>query len=210
AAALLTLFLPRDIAPPAKPAERNLAAAFRPDLIRLDLYIFVLHAILTASFVALPFLLRNELDVLLGDHWKIYIGALLVSLVGTVPLIIADERKGKSATVATAILLLLTGQLVLALAGTTVTTVFVALAIFFAGFNFLEAGLPARLSMRAAGEVRGASLGVFSSAQFLGAFAGGLLGGYFLAGGNPATVFMVSALIAAGWFVLHRIGGNGE
>lgn len=205
AAAALTLFLPRDIAPPAKPVEGNLSAAFRPDLIRLDLYIFVLHAILTASFVALPFLLRNELDVVLGDHWKIYIGALLVSLVGTVPLIIADERQGKPATVATAILLLLIGQLVLALSGTTITVVFLALAVFFAGFNFLEAGLPARLSMRAAGEVRGASLGVFSSAQFLGAFAGGLIGGYFLAGGNPATVFMVSAIIAAGWFVVHRM-----
>ena len=210
AAGALTFFLPRDIARPAKPAERNLSAALRPDLIRLDLYIFVLHAILTASFVALPFLLRNELDIVLGDHWKIYIGALLVSLVGTVPLIIADERQGKSATVATAILLLLIGQLVLALAGTTTTIVFVALAVFFAGFNFLEAGLPARLSIRAAGEVRGASLGVFSSAQFLGAFAGGLIGGYFLAGGNPATVFMVSAVIAASWFVLHRIPGNGE
>ena len=84
--------------------------------------------------------------------------------------------------------------------------VFAALAIFFAGFNFLEAGLPARLSMKAAGDVRGASLGVFSSTQFLGAFAGGIIGGYFLSGGNPATVFLVAAMIAAVWFVFHRIG----
>lgn len=209
-AAVLTVFLPKGIAPPEKPAKRNIAAAFRPDLIRLDLYIFVLHTILTASFVALPFLLRNELDLALGSHWKIYVGSLLVSLVGTVPLIIADERKGKSATVATAILLLLIGQLTLALAGTTVTNVFIALAVFFAGFNFLEAGLPARLSILAAGEVRGASLGVFSSAQFLGAFAGGLMGGYFLAGGNPATIFMASAMTAAGWYTLHRFFRNAE
>lgn len=208
AAAVLTLFLPGGIAPPEKPAQRSIAAAFRSDLIRLDLYIFVLHAILTASFVSLPFLLRNELDVVLADHWKIYVGALLVSLTVTVPLIIADERKGKSATVATAILLLLIGQLTLALAGTTMTSVFIALAIFFAGFNFLEAGLPARLSILAAGDVRGASLGVFSSAQFLGAFAGGLIGGYFLAGGNTATVFMVSAIICAAWFTLHRFFRN--
>lgn len=205
AGVLLTL-LPRGIKRPAHVPERRWSAALRPDLIRLDLYIFVLHAIMTASFVALPFLLRNQLDVVLENHWKIYIGALLTSLVGTVPLIITDERKGKSSTVAMSILLLLIGQLVLALAGSTIIWVFAALAIFFSGFNFLEAGLPARLSVQATGDVRGASLGVFSSAQFLGAFAGGLIGGYFLSGGNPGTVFMVCAVIAAAWFVLHRFG----
>jgi MFS family permease len=209
AGALLS-FLPPGIELPAHAPDRRISAAFRPDLLRLDGYIFVLHAVMTASFVALPFLLRNDLGVVLGGHWKIYIGALLTSLVGTVPLVIADERQGKSTTVTIAILLLLVGQAILALAGSTVTIVFVALAIFFAGFNFLEAGLPARLSIRATGELRGASLGVFSSAQFLGAFAGGLIGGFFLAGGNPAAVFMVCALIAATWLVVHRLAPDSE
>ena len=140
----------------------------------------------------------------------VVIGALLVSLIGTIPLILADERKGKASTVAAAILLLLVGQLVLALAGSTPVRVLAALAIFFAGFNFLEAGLPARLSIRATGDARGASLGVFASSQFLGAFAGGVLGGWFLAGGSPATVFAACAAICALWFVLHRLAGNDE
>jgi MFS family permease len=202
-AALLLLLLPRGIQRPAQRPDRRITAAFRPDLLRLDLYIFILHAILTASFVALPFLLRNELLLVLSDHWQIYIGALLASLLGTVPLILADEHKGKSSTIATAILLLLTGQFTLAFAGFNLTMVFLALAIFFAGFNFLEAGLPARLSIRAAGDLRGASLGVFSSSQFLGAFAGGLLGGRFLAGGDPSAVFLVCGLLAAIWLILH-------
>ncbi len=205
AAGLLTL-LPRDIRPPAPAGKSGITAAFRPELIRLDVYIFVLHAILTAMFVALPFLLRNDLGVVLERHWQIYIGALVTSLVGTVPLVLADERQGKSGTIATAVLLLLVGLLTLALAGTSVTTVFIALAIFFAGFNFLEAGLPARLSVLATGAVRGASLGVFSSAQFLGAFAGGALGGYLLSAGTRATVFLACAAIAAAWFVLHCAG----
>ncbi len=209
AGGLLTL-LPPGIKKPQHATDRRISAAFRPDLLRLDFYIFMLHALLTASFVALPFLLRNDLGILLGGHWKIYIGALLASLLGTVPLIIADERQGKTSTVATAILLILVGQVILASVGSTATAVFVALAVFFAGFNFLEAGLPARLSIRATGEVRGASLGVFSSAQFLGAFAGGLIGGYFLSGGNPAAVFMVCAFIAAVWLVLHRLVPDSE
>jgi MFS family permease len=209
-AGLLLGLLPRGIKRPEQAPNRSVRQAFRPDLLRLDLYIFVLHALLTASFVALPFLLRNELELPVGDHWKIYIGALLLSLVGTVPLILADERQGKSSTLSLAILLLLLGQLGLALAGFSVIAVFLALAVFFAGFNFLEAGLPARLSIRAAGEIRGASLGVFSSSQFLGAFAGGLIGGRFLAVGHPGAVFLICAVLCSIWLAAHRLSPDDQ
>jgi len=209
-AAFLLLLLPRGIERPAQRPDRSIGAAFRPDLLLLDFYIFVLHALLTASFVALPFLLRNDLQLALTDHWQIYIGALLASLLGTVPLILADERKGKSSTLTTAIVLLVAGQLMLAFAGFSLTIVLIALAVFFAGFNFLEAGLPARLSIRAAGDLRGASLGVFSSSQFLGAFAGGLIGGRFLAGGDPSSVFTVCALLAGAWLVVHRLAAGSD
>jgi MFS family permease len=207
-AALLLTLMPRGIERPQRRSDRSISAAFRPDLLRLDLYIFVLHAVLTASFVALPFLLRNELQVAVAEQWQIYTAALLVSLLGTVPLIIADERKGKSSTVTTAIVLLMAGQAVLAFAGASVAIVGFALAVFFAGFNFLEAGLPARLSIQAAGDLRGASLGVFSSSQFLGAFAGGLIGGRFLSGGDPSTVFLVCALLAAVWLLVHALAAG--
>ncbi|MCZ6809336.1 MAG: MFS transporter [Proteobacteria bacterium] len=209
-AALLLLLLPGGIDRPAQRPDRRLSAAIRPDLLRLDFYIFVLHTLLTASFVALPFLLRDELHLALSDHWQMYVGALLTSLLGTVPLILADERKGKSSTLTIAILLLVLGQLMLAIAGFNLIIVYVALAVFFAGFNFLEAGLPARLSIRASGDLRGASLGVFSSSQFLGAFAGGLIGGRFLAGGDPSTVFAVCALLAGVWLVVHRLAADSD
>ena len=202
---LLLLGLPSGINRPRPQTDRRFADAIRPGLLQLDLYIFILHALLTAMFVALPFLLRNQLGFQLEDHWQIYIGALLASLLGTVPLIVSDERQGKSQTIGMALVLLLTGQLMLMLLGHYVFAVFASLAIFFAGFNFLEAGLPARLSIRAEGQVRGAALGVFSSAQFLGAFAGGLLGGRMLDGGNPAGVFAIGAITCALWLALHGI-----
>jgi MFS family permease len=191
--------LPDSIERPEARTSWNILPAFRPDLLRLDLYVLLLHAILTASFVALPFLLANRLQMPVTDHWKMYVGALLVSLLGTIPLILSDERKGKSTTIAIAVTLLLVGELMLSFGGVAVVPVFLALVVFFAGFNFLEAGLPARLSLLADGDVRGASLGVFSSAQFLGAFIGGLIGGRFLAAGRPADVFFVCALLAAIW-----------
>lgn len=205
-AALLLLMLPDDIEKPKAADRWNFRAALRADLLRLDFYVFLLHAILTASFVALPFLLSNSLDIPITSHWKLYVGALLASLLGTIPLIIQDERQGKGRTIGIAVVLVLVGEVILAFGGFSVTTVFAALALFFAGFNFLEAGLPARLSLLAGQESRGASLGVFSSAQFLGAFAGGLIGGRFLAGSHPGDVFFVCALLAGIWLSLQGFG----
>ena len=203
-AALLRL-IPDDIEQPATQREWNLRPALRPDLLRLDFYVFLLHAILTASFVALPFLFTKTLTLPVTSHWKIYVGALLLSLFGTVPLILRDERQGKEATVGLAVGLILIGLLLLSFTAFSVFPVFVALTLFFAGFNFLEAGLPARLSILAAGEARGATLGVFSSSQFLGAFVGGLIGGRFLSSGHPTDVFFVCALLAGIWLASSSI-----
>jgi predicted MFS family arabinose efflux permease len=206
-ASLLLKALPADIESPKALPNIPLSAALRPELIRLDLYFFVLHALLTASFVALPFLIQNHLDIALVDHWKIYVGALIVSLIGTVPLILLDDRRSNTTTVGLAIILLLIGQLTLAFGSFAVLPVCIGLALFFAGFNFLEAGLPARLSILANGELRGISFGVFSSSQFLGAFAGGLIGGKFLIDGQPSQVFIACASITGVWLIFHQLSG---
>jgi MFS family permease len=205
-AAALLIALPGGVERPVTPREWNFRPAFRPELLRLDAYVFLLHAILTASFVALPFLLVERLELAVTDHWKMYVGALLLSLGGTIPLILRDERQGKGVIIGIAVSLMLAGQLVLTFAGFAVATVFGGLVLFFAGFNFLEAGLPARLSIIADDDSRGASLGVFASAQFLGAFVGGLIGGRFLAAGRPSDVFFVCVLLAAIWLALQSFG----
>jgi MFS family permease len=205
-AAILLIALPGDIPRPEAPRRWNFRPAFQAELLRLDFYVFLLHAILTASFVALPFLFVDRLELPVTEHWKMYVGALLLSLGGTVPLVIRDERKGKSSTVGLAVTLMLLGLLVLTFAGFGIATVFGGLVLFFAGFNFLEAGLPARLSLVADDESRGASLGLFASSQFLGAFVGGLIGGRFMATGRPADVFFVCVLLAAIWLAMQSFG----
>jgi predicted MFS family arabinose efflux permease len=102
--------------------------------------------------------------------------------------------------------MILLAHLALTFLGFSTVPVFLALVLYFGGFNFLEAGLPARLSVLANDDVRGASLGVFASAQFLGAFAGGLVGGRFLGHGRPGDVFFVCALLAGIWLALQGFG----
>ena len=102
--------------------------------------------------------------------------------------------------------MILAAEFALAFFGFSVLPVFIALVAYFAGFNFLESGLPARLSILAEEDVRGASLGVFSTAQFLGAFSGGLIGGRFLSQGHPSDVFFVCMLLAALWLAVQAFG----
>ena len=206
-AALMLRLLP-EIPRPVRRASWSIVPAFRADLLRIDFYVFLLHAIMTATFVALPFLLTDRLGMALTDHWKIYVGALVVSLAIAVPMIMNDHHQGRGRLIGLAVILIVAAQLALTFFGFSSLPVFLALVLYFAGFNFLEAGLPARLSVLADGEVRGASLGVFSSAQFLGAFVGGLIGGRFLGQGRPADVFFVCALMGGIWLALHGFGNS--
>jgi hypothetical protein len=53
----------------------------------------------------------------------------------------------------------------------------ISLVLFFAGFNLLEASLPSLISKTARATQKGTAMGVYSSSQFMGAFAGGVVGG---------------------------------
>lgn len=76
----------------------------------------------------------------------------------------------------------------------------VILLVFFVGFNVLEAALPAQVSRVAAGAQRGTAMGVFNTAQSLGLFVGGAVGGV-LGGGvlgarlHAAGVFLFCAAL---------------
>ncbi len=195
-----------EIPQPKTSESWSILPAFRADLLRVDAYVFFLHMIMTATFVALPFLLTDRLGLALTEHWKMYIGALLLSLVVAVPMIMSDHHQGRGRLIGLAVVMLIAAQLALTFLGFSVVPVFLALTLYFAGFNFLEAGLPARLSVLADDAVRGASLGVFSSAQFLGAFVGGLVGGRFLGQGRPTDVFFVCALLGGIWLAMQGFG----
>ncbi|MDJ0750096.1 MAG: MFS transporter [Woeseiaceae bacterium] len=204
-AAVMLRALP-DIPQPKTSESKSMLPAFRTDLLRVDAYVFLLHMIMTATFVALPFLLADRLGLALTEHWKMYIGALLLSLTIAVPMIMKDHHRGRGRLIGLAVTMIIAAQLALTFLGFSVVPVFLALALYFAGFNFLEAALPARLSVLADDAIRGASLGVFSSAQFLGAFVGGLVGGRFLGQGRPTDVFFVCALLGAIWLAMQGFG----
>jgi MFS family permease len=170
------------------------------ELARLNLGIFVLHAVLMALFVVVPFALRSG-GMPSGEQWKVYLGVMVAAAFLVAPPILFAERTGrhKSAFLA-AIIALLAAQ-----AGLAYSTTWIGIAgsllVFFAGFNFLEASLPALISRAAPVEAKGPALGIYSSVQFLGTFVGASAGGFISQHLGSAWVFGFCAALSLLWLV---------
>jgi len=177
-----------------------LELARRPTLMPLYAGVFALHFIMTATFLSVPQALVTDLGIASAGHWKVYLGVFVASLAGTIPLILATERTGRGpALFVLAILAVAAAQALLGFDHRHLWVVLGGLTLFFAGFNYLEARLPAQLTLAAPGHERGAALGIFATAQFLGAFLGGALGGVLLGRFGLAGVFWGSAVAALAW-----------
>jgi Major Facilitator Superfamily. len=73
------------------------------------------------------------------------------------------------------------------------------LLMFFISFNVLEGTLPSLISKTAPVDAKGTALGIYSTSQFLGAFAGGILGGWVYGLEGVAGVFILCAVLAGLW-----------
>jgi MFS family permease len=170
-----------------------------PQLLRLNYGIFALHAALMALFIQVPFMLRDN-GVATGRHWLIYLSVLAVSIVLMVPAMMNADRPGRGKPIFIgAVAVLLAGQALLAVAGTSLPLTIAALVVFFTGFNLLEATLPSLISKFAPPAVKGTAVGVYSSIQFLGTFVGAALGGWLSQHYGPAAVFGFCLVLSALW-----------
>ena len=182
----------------------GLSTALRDrQMLRLNAGIFILHAIMVATFVALPIALRDRAGVDVAGHWKVYVGVLLASVMFTVPMIVFADRANRSRAVMLVGIGLL-GAALAGLAGVSAGTVVlvVCLIVYFTGFNTLEASLPALVSRVAPMRARGAALGVYSTVQYLGAFAGGVMGGWLLGAGGERVVLAACAGLCVAWILV--------
>ena len=151
--------------------------AKNPQLLRLDLGIFILHLALTATFVALPLQLQN-MQLSAEIHWHLYLPALLISFLLIIPMLIIAARKDMNRQFYLFAILLMAASLVaMALISQSLILMFICMLLYFTAFNFLEASLPAFISMLSPAGAKGSAMGIYSTYQFLGAFFGGVMGG---------------------------------
>ena len=182
------------------PASGFRAVLGDAQLLRLDGGIFLLHAVMYALFLAAPLAIVDTLQLPAERHWQLYLPVLLVSIVPVFPLIRWAEDHGRAKAVFLGAIVVLSAALLTAALGHRSAAGLVGgLLLFFTAFNYLEGALPSMISRLAPADQKGAALGVYSSAQFLGAPFGGLLGGFALAHGGVAATFCAAAVLPLIW-----------
>jgi MFS family permease len=170
------------------------------ELLRLDIGIFALHAMLTASFLVVPDLLRGTLGVVVHDQWIVYLPVLLVSIATMVPPIVAAEKyRHMKGVFIGAVAALAASQIMLYFGAANMFALLAALLVFFSAFNVMEALLPSLITKVAPAHVKGTAMGVYSSLQFLGIFVGGVIGGFAHQRGGSTAVFAASTVLALIW-----------
>ncbi len=141
----------------------------------------------------------------------VYLPVLLLSLAGMVPLMILAERGGRLRQMfLLAIALIFVAMATLDYAAAT-PVLYGGLWLFFVGFNYLEATLPSLLSKTVSAGSKGTAMGVYSTCQFMGAFAGGAGGGWLLDHlGEGMLSGVCLALAAVWWLAVLRLPRSAE
>ncbi|WP_353427329.1 MFS transporter [Polynucleobacter sp. MWH-UH19D] len=201
AAMLVTHFVLPSNKPASNTQQASLKEVFlRPELMRLNLGVFVLHATQVAMFLVVPRLLVQA-GLPLASHWEIYLPVVLLSFFLMAPILIFGEKKQKLRT----ILLLAIGLLLVAeflfTKTSSVMSIAVALLIYFVGFNLLEALQPSLVS-RFAKESKGTALGVYNTTQSIGLFSGAAVGGYLMDSHGDLSVFTMGLALLVCWLII--------
>lgn len=172
-------------------------------LLRLNFGIFALHVLQTAMFLVVPRQLEALHTMPVATHWHIYLPVVLGSFVIAVPAIMRAERGGRGRQVfLVSLFLLAASQLGLLLGVAHFAVVVGMLWLFFAAFNVLEASMPALVSRFAPARAKGTALGVFNTAQALGAAAGGAVGGWVALHFGDDAVHLMGGLLVVCWIVV--------
>jgi predicted MFS family arabinose efflux permease len=184
------------------PDSRAFWRALRdPELARLNVGIFVLHAVLMAMFVVVPIaLVRAGLPA--PQHWWVYLAAVGAGLVLVLPAFVGRIARHERPVFLAAVAAIAVSLAVLALEIDRLPGVIAGLVIFFAGFNVLEAKLPALVSRAAPREATGAATGAYSSVQFLGTFFGAAAGGAIAQHAGFTAVLVVCLAATAAWLAV--------
>jgi MFS family permease len=173
------------------------------ELLRLNYGIFALHAAQMAMFSMVPFLLVDQLQLVKSAHWQIYVPSVMVGFVFMIPIIIFSEKKRclKSVFMA-AIGLIAVAQALLGLMHHSLWSFLFSMSLYFIAFNVLEATLPSLVSKIAPIDAKATAMGVYNTAQSLGLFAGGLIGGIGYIYYGSLGVTCVSVLLLLSWLFL--------
>ena len=202
---VVAMFVTYYLLPSTKPEIKTQQAClqevfFRPELMRLNVGVFVLHATQVAMFLVVPRLLVQA-GLPLASHWQVYLPVVLLSFFLMAPILIFGEKKQQLRTILLLAIILLLAAEVLFTNTASVLSIAIALLIYFVGFNLLEALQPSLVS-RFAKESKGTALGVYNTTQSIGLFTGAVIGGWLMDSHGDLSVFVMGAILLLCWLII--------
>lgn len=174
------------------------------ELLRINVGVFVLHAVQLAMWVAVPALLVSA-GLSKEHHWWVYLPAILASFVVMAFTLFPLEKRGYLRAVFLAGIAVVTAVqvgLLLVSSAPTIGWLATLLFVFFCALNVLEASQPSMASRTAPAHARGAALGFYNTLQSLGFFAGGAAGGVLLKNYGLEGLFMTCTGAMLLWLVV--------
>mgnify|MGYP006133149027 CR=1 FL=1 len=170
------------------------------DLQKMTLGVFMLHYLLMSGFLVFPVLLiaTGEFDA--TDFSGVYLGLLVATFVLMGPCMWLADRSGFAKGMLLGMIGLFAVSMLLFATVSSTILVLASMMLFFMAFNLLEVIMPALLSRAAPAGARGTAMGVYSTAQFAGAFAGGAVGGLILSMGEITHLLYFNAMACVIWF----------
>lgn len=168
---------------------------------QLNLGIFCQHFILTATFFAVPMILKELVaQGHLSEQWHFYLPLMVVSFLLMIPFIIlAEKKKWMKSIFILAVLTTALSQLLLVFYSNSWLILCALMLLYFIAFNFLEASLPSMISKQANPGSKGTAMGIYSTSQFIGLFAGGALAGILYELNGIQAIFISNALLGCLW-----------
>ncbi len=171
---------------------------------RLNAGIFFLHLMLTSTFFAIPFMLQQQIERgHLTQQWHFYLPLMLSAFLAMLPFIMFAERRQKIKSVFLgSVAVMALSQFCLAFTSDNWLSICGLMFTFFVAFNILEASLPSMISRQASAHCKGTAMGIYSSSQFLGIFAGGALSGIIYQFTGSQGIFIVNGMVAILWMFI--------
>lgn len=171
---------------------------------RLNIGIFCQHMMLTSTFFAIPLMLQQQMKLgHLTQQWHFYLPLMISAFLAMLPFIIFAEKKQKIKSVFVgSVAVMGLSQFILAYTYDSWLSICVTMFIYFVAFNILEASLPSLVSRQANADSKGTAMGIYSSSQFLGIFAGGALSGVIYQLIGSQGIFIVNGIIALIWLII--------
>lgn len=172
------------------------------DLALMNLTNFLQKMLLTMTFFVIPIVLVAKLGFMEKNLWIVYSVSMVFGFIAIGMAGFMGEKRGLSKMILLLGISFFIFSYVCFVVANSKTLFIIGVILFFIGFNMHEPIMQSAASKFAKSDQKGAVLGVFNAAGYIGTFVGGIGGGVMLENLGIHYLAAIIAIICIIWFLL--------